>query len=289
MVCLVIGPVLRLMRPKQWTKNLLVVAAPLAAGDILDRSVLAETALAFIVFCLASSATYCINDVLDAAADAVHPTKRNRPIPSGALSPRAAVALGTLLAITALVLAVPGDLRTVVAAYLAVTLLYSAGMKHQPVIELGLIAAGFILRAIGGGAATGIPLSQWFLIVTGFGSLFMVTGKRLSELIWAQSEGTVVRRTLAHYPLSYLRSILAVSSAVAIAGYCLWASEVAARHSQPLWIGVSVFPFVLALLRYGLDSDNGRVEEPEEVVFHDRGLQALAVLWLASYAMGVLR
>lgn len=288
-MCLVIGGVLRLLRPRQWTKNVLVAAAPVAAGEILDGPIAGRTLLAFVAFCLASSATYCVNDVFDADADAAHPVKRGRPIPSGAVSRRTALVVGVALAVIALAISVPGSLRLAVAGYLAVTLLYSTMLKHQPVIELGLIAAGFILRAVAGGAATQLPLSQWFLIVTGFGSLLMVTGKRLSELTWAQHEGAAVRRSLTHYPLSYLRTILGVSSAVAITGYCLWASEVASHRPHPLWIGISVFPFVIAILRYGLDSDHGRVEEPEEVLLHDRTLQLLAGLWLATYAVGVLR
>ncbi len=280
--------VLALMRPKQWVKNLLVAAAPLAAGSILVGDVAWHTLIAFVALALASSATYCLNDVLDAQADAQHPTKRNRPIPSGRVSRRTALVLAVVLAAASLLIAWPGTLRWVVLGYLALTISYSTFFKHQPVIELGLVAGGFILRAIAGGAATGIPLSQWFLIVTGFGSLFMVTGKRLSELIWAEHEGAVVRRSLAHYPLSYLRMILGMSAAVTIAAYCLWAFETGARTDGPAWTTASIVPFVLALLRYALDTDRGRVEEPEEVVLRDRTLLSLGLLWLVTFAAGVL-
>jgi decaprenyl-phosphate phosphoribosyltransferase len=276
------------MRPRQWIKNVLVAAAPLAAGTLLEGSTLVRTALAFVAFCLASSATYCVNDVMDAASDARHPTKRERPVASGAISPRVALGLGTVLAAGSLAITGPLEFRLVVLGYLAVTIAYSVWLKHQPVLELGLVSAGFLLRAVGGGVATGLPLSQWFLIVTAFGSLFMVTGKRLSELTNATHESEIVRRSLTSYPLSYLRSMLGVSAAVTITGYCLWAFEVGAAHSGGAWSAVSVAPFVLALLRYSLDSDLGKVEEPEEVLRRDRTLQVLGALWLGCFAMGVL-
>ena len=287
MVCPVNSAVLDLVRPKQWLKNVLVVAAPLAAGSLLVDDVARNTAVAFVAFCLASSATYCLNDVLDAEADAGHPVKRNRPIPSGRLSPRTALVLSAVLAVTSVAIAFPGSLRLVVLLYLLTTALYSRFFKHQPVIELGLVSAGFILRAIAGGAATGVPLSQWFLIVAGFGSLFMVTGKRLSELTRAESTGAAARATLAHYPLSYLRMILAISAAVTIAAYCLWAFDTAEGRPGSAWTTLSIVPFVLALLRYALDTDRGKVEEPEDVVLRDRTLLSLGLCWLVTYAVGV--
>ncbi len=287
MVCRVTSAALDLVRPKQWLKNVLVVAAPLAAGALLQGSVARDTLVAFVSFCLASSATYCLNDVLDADADADHPVKRARPVPSGRISPRAALVLSAVLAVTSLVIAYPGSLRQVVLLYLVLTALYSRFFKHQPVIELGLVSAGFILRAIAGGAATGVPLSQWFLIVAGFGSLFMVTGKRLSELTRAETSGTSARASLAHYPLSYLRMILAISASVAIAAYCLWAFETNQGRPASVWTMLSIVPFVLALLRYALDTDRGKVEEPEEVVLHDRSLLFLGLCWLVTYTMGV--
>ncbi len=279
--------VVALLRPKQWVKNLLVVAAPLAAGRLLDPDVARATVVAFVAFVLASGATYCLNDVLDADADALHPTKRHRPIPSGRVGRGTAAALSAALAAAALLVASPGELRWVVLGYLVLQVAYSALLKHQPVVELGLVSGGFILRAIAGGAATGLPISQWFLIVTGFGSLFVVTGKRLSELTWAEDAGSVVRRSLTSYPLSYLRMVLGISASVTVAGYCLWAFETSAGKPGAVWTTVSIVPFVLALFRFALDTDHGRVEEPEEVVLHDPVLLSLGVLWLGTFALGV--
>jgi decaprenyl-phosphate phosphoribosyltransferase len=280
----VIRGLVQLLRPKQWVKNVLVAAAPLAAGTLWEASTALSTLRTFVIFCMASSATYCLNDVLDAAADARHPTKCHRPVASGAIPRWAAMALSAVLAAGALAWAGSWALRGVVGGYLVLTAAYSISLKHQPVLELGLVSSGFLLRAVAGGPATGIPLSQWFLIVAAFGSLFMVSGKRLSELSAATPESPVVRRSLTAYPPSYLRLVLGISGAVAITGYCLWAFEVA--HST-LWATASVGPFVLALLRYALDADLGRVEEPERVLLSDRVLQALGVVWLACFALAV--
>lgn len=278
---------LALVRPKQWIKNVLVAAAPLAAGAILEPDVAWATFVAFVAFVLASSATYCLNDVIDAEADARHPTKRMRPIPSGRVSRRTAILLTAVLAAASLAVSYPGSLRWVVLGYLVLQVGYSSGLKHQPVVELGLVSGGFILRAIAGGAATGLAISQWFLIVTGFASLFVVAGKRLSELAWAESAGAVVRRSLTHYPLSYLRMVLAISASVTIAGYCLWAFETSDGRPGAVWTTVSVVPFVLGLFRFALDTDHGRVEEPEEVVLHDPVLLSLGLAWLAFFTLGV--
>ena len=279
--------VLSLLRPKQWVKNVLVAAAPLAAGTLLHADVAVDTLRAFIVFCLASSATYCFNDVLDAEADARHPTKCRRPVASGVVSRPVALGVSVVLAGGALALAGPLSFALVVAGYLAVNVAYSSWLKHRPVIELGLVSSGFLLRAVGGGLATDLPLSQWFLIVTAFGSLFMVTGKRLSELTAAEDAGAVVRRSLTYYPLSYLRMILGITAGVTITGYCLWAFEVGANHPRGVWTAISIAPFVLAIMRYALDTDLGRVEEPEQVVLRDPTLQLLGLLWLVTFAVGV--
>jgi decaprenyl-phosphate phosphoribosyltransferase len=286
-VTAVISGVVALVRPRQWVKNLLVAAVPLAAGSILEPEVAWPTFVAFVAFVLASSATYCLNDLLDADADARHPRKRSRPIPAGRVGRRPAAVLAAVLAVAAVAVAQPGTLRWVVVGYLVLQVGYSAVLKHQPVVELGLVSGGFILRAIAGGAATGLPISQWFLIVTGFSSLFVVTGKRLSELTWAQGAGSVVRRSLTHYPLTYLRMILGVSASVSIAGYCLWAFETSDGRPGAVWTTVSIVPFVLALFRFALDTDHGRVEEPEEVVLHDPVLLSLGVLWLVTFSLGV--
>lgn len=279
------------LRPKQWLKNVLVFAAPLAAGSIFQPDVLLPTIGAFVVFCLASSATYLINDVRDVEADRVHPTKQHRPIAAERLSVRSAIIASALLVVIALALAwwISPALLGVVVAYLVFTLAYSLTLKHEPVIELALLAMGFLLRAVAGAAAADLAISQWFLIVAAFGSLFMATGKRFSELErHLQAGEEPARRSLAGYSPGFLRFVLATSAAVTITAYCLWAFEVGQAPSTLPWAQWSVLPFVLAMLRYGAAIDRGAAEAPEEAALHDRVLLILAAAWLVLFGLGAL-
>jgi decaprenyl-phosphate phosphoribosyltransferase len=284
------------MRPRQWLKNLLVFAAPLAAGSLLEPDVLRPSLIAFVAFCLMSSATYLINDIRDVEADRAHPTKRHRPIAAGHLAPSVALAGAIVLAVLGFGLAlwVGSGLFGVLLAYAVFTLAYSLALKHEPVIELALLAMGFLLRAIAGGIAADLPISPWFLIVAGFGSLFMAAGKRYSELASSlESDGTddgtaPRRRSLAGYTPEYLRFVWATAAAVAITAYCLWAFEVSAAPSTFPWAEWSVLPFVLAILRYAVDVDRGAAEAPEDVVLKDRTLLALGAAWLVLFGLGAM-
>jgi decaprenyl-phosphate phosphoribosyltransferase len=184
------------VRPRQWLKNLLVFAAPLAAGSLLEPDVLRPSIVAFVSFCLMSSATYLVNDIRDVEADRAHPTKQLRPIAARQLAPAQALVAAIVLALVGFGLAlwVGTGLFGVLLAYAVFTLAYSLGLKHEPVIELALLAMGFLLRAIAGGVAADLPISPWFLIVAGFGSLFMAAGKRYSELANARSRKPMASR-----------------------------------------------------------------------------------------------
>lgn len=284
----VLGRLWVTMRPQQWTKNLLVGAAPLAAGTILQLKPALHTLLAFAVFCLAASSLYCLNDVLDAPIDRHHPRKRHRPVASGQLSPRAAAIASGLLAAAALAIATPNPLRLVIGCYLVINVAYSVGLKNEPVLELAIVASGFLLRAVAGGPATGVPLSHWFLIVASFGSLFLVAGKRLSESLQLGQTAAAARPILARYPISYLRMLVSVAVGVTVTAYGLWAFTVGAHRSGPPWAAVSIAPFVIALLRYMLDVDAGTAQEPEQVLLHDRTLQGLGILWLVTFSLSAL-
>jgi decaprenyl-phosphate phosphoribosyltransferase len=277
----------RLVRPGQWVKNLLVVAAPLAAGTLLVPAVAGRVVVAFVAFVLASGATYALNDLLDAESDSGHPKKRTRPVASGAVSRRAARALALILALAALAVAATVGLLLVVGSYLVITGAYSFGLKHEPVVELAIVALGFVLRAVGGGVATDTPLSQWFLIVTGFGSLLVVAGKRESELVLSTRDGRTPRPSTAQYSTGFLRVVAATAASMTVAGYALWAADVAPSGREP-WIAVSVVPFTVAVLRFLLDAEDARAEEPERTVVTDRVLLALVLLWVVTYALGAL-
>lgn len=280
-------PALRAVRPKQWVKNVLVFAAPAAAGSIIHPGVLWHTLVAAVCFILISSAVYLINDSRDVVEDRLHPKKRYRPIAAGDLSVTAALILAAVCAVVSLgvaLLVINWELALVLGLYIGSQILYSMFLKHQPVIDLAMVASGFLLRAIAGGVASAIPLSQWFVLVAAFGSLFMVGGKRYSEIV-ALGPDAGTRRSLAAYTPGYLRFIWEMSCAVVIVAYSLWAFDHHGRAA--IWAQLSIAPFVLALLRYARDIDSSGAGEPEDVVLGDRVLQVFGLCFVVFVALAV--
>ncbi len=283
---------LRTARIKQWPKNILVFAAPGAAGVLTHLVPLLHTLGAFAAFCVVSSGTYFINDAADADTDRHHPTKRYRPIAAGLVSKRLAVGVGAALMIIGIGggSAIAWRLGLVLAIYVGVQLGYTFYFKHQAILDLVAVAGGFVLRAIAGGVAVPVPVSEWFLIVATFGSLLMVTGKRLAEHAELGDSRGAHRATLDMYSSTFLRTVLAISAAGAILGYCLWAFSLQtalAHHRDPVWYQLSIVPVIIALLRYTFLVEGGRGAKPEELVFADHPLQVLGVVWAVLFALGV--
>ncbi len=279
---------IRAARPRQWVKNVLVLAAPIAAGVIAQPDVLAACAVAFGSFSLAASGVYLVNDARDVDADRAHTTKRRRPIAAGVVGVGVAYAVAVVLLAAALGLSLLASplLLAVIAVYEAVQLAYCLGLKHQPVLDICIVASGFLLRGIAGGVAVGIELSQWFLLVAAFGSLFMVSGKRYAELRLVEGTGTEIRRSLLGYTPSYLRFVWTLSATAVVLAYSLWAFELKA-NGNGTWAMISVVPFTVAVLRYAVDVDGGLAGEPEDIALADRVLQLLAGAWLVSVAISV--
>ena len=257
--------VIKAIRPRQWVKNLLVLAAPLAAlgGNVSYdyRDVLVKASIAFVVFSMAASSIYLVNDIRDVEADRAHPTKRFRPIAAGALP------IG-------------------MAVYLVIQLAYCFGLKHQAVLDICIVSSGFLIRAIAGGVAAGIPLSQWFLLVMAFGSLFMAAGKRYAELQLAEHTGTKIRKSLESYTSTYLRFVWTLSATAVVLCYGLWAFE--RDGDSGSWFVISMVPFTIAILRYAVDVDGGLAGEPEEIALRDRVLQMLALAWIGTVIAAVV-
>jgi decaprenyl-phosphate phosphoribosyltransferase len=281
----------RTARPLQWTKNVLVFAAPGAAGVLDDWPELGATLLAFVAFCLASSGAYFWNDVFDVAADRRHPTKRLRPIAAGDLSIAAAQVAGTVLIVAGCaVAALTGRWQTaaVVLTYVVTTMVYSAWLKHVAVVDLVLIASGFVLRAAAGAVAVDVPMSKWFVLCTVFGSLFIVAGKRYAELLEVGDGASETRPALEAYTPTYLRGVLTMSCGAAIISYCLWALETKELADTDLpFYELSIVPMLTAMLRYLLLIERGRGGAPEEVFASDRVLQLLGVAWVVTFGLGV--
>jgi decaprenyl-phosphate phosphoribosyltransferase len=282
------------MRPRQWVKNILVFIAPAAAGTLFHAGVLGPTVIAFAAFCLAASGTYLLNDVRDVESDRAHHKKRHRPIASGELPVRLAIVAGAVLLVGGILLgtlAATWQLGVILGTYVLITLAYTAWLKTEPVIELACVAAGFVLRALGGGAASHTPLSVWFIVVISFGALFLVIGKRLAELPDREGRGGERRAVLAKYTKSYLESALTLTATVSVTAYCLWAFEgtglVARAHGREVWIHLTAVPVVIGALYVLRLLDAGDGGAPEDLVYKDRVLQGLGALWVILAVIGV--
>jgi decaprenyl-phosphate phosphoribosyltransferase len=283
-----ITAMLRAMRPKQWLKNVLVFAAPGAAGVLDTASKFWTTVIAFAAFCLAASGIYVWNDLNDLEADRAHPTKRNRPFAAGLVPLGVARTMGVVLPLAALIVAgATGRWETVavVATYILLTLSYTFWLKEVAIIDLLAVASGFVLRAAGGAVAVDVPMSRWFVLCVTFGSLFIVVGKRYAELEEV-GVGSKTRATLDMYTPGFLRMLLSVSLGGALISYCVWAFETAEGAGFPFY-ELSVVPMFAALFRYLLVLELGEGSAPEEVFMSDRVLQLAGLIWVATYGLAV--
>jgi len=288
--------VVRVARPRQWLKNVLVFVAPGAAGVLLHAHVLTQTLGAFAIFCLGASGTYFLNDAVDAQADRNHPTKRHRPIAAGIVPVPLAIAIAvpSMGGAVALAWALAGwRLALVMGMYCLVNVAYSLELKNEPILDLAAVSSGFVLRAIAGGLAAGVALSNWFIIVASFGSLLIVTGKRSGEqhlLHGAVADQAQVRRTLNLYTPSFLQTVRTSAAAVTITAYCLWAFERAGQvhpGADPIWFQLTIIPFVVGLLHVVRLLDSGVGAAPEELAIHDHRLQIYGLVWVALFAVGI--
>jgi len=290
------------LRPRQWIKNLLVIAAAGAAGAIGRDHVPLRVGLAFIAFCMLASGIYAVNDVRDAEEDRLHPRKRFRPIAAGELDPRAATWLGAglMIAGVALCFAIRPLLAVVGGGYLALTLSYTLIWRHLLLLDIFAIAGGFVLRAVAGGVAAPVTLSRWFLLVITCVAVFIAAGKRQAELRRTEADarsrgvkGGIAaavahgrRRVLAGYNEARLRAILAVSAAAGLFAYCVWAFQIPDVDGFP-WRPLTIVPFAVGLLRYGALVRAGDGEAPEDLLLADRALQLAGFAWLVLFVLGV--
>lgn len=285
-------------RPKQWAKNVLVVVAPAAAMVYIDRTpdgiefkwwAVARTLVAFAAFSMVASATYLVNDSVDAESDRRHPTKRNRPIAAGVVSIPFAAAMAIVLALGGFGLALSRNWQfcVVVAIYAVQTTLYSFWLKNEPVLDLVALSSGFILRLVGGAYALQVEVSPWFFIISCFGSLFIAVGKRLAEKRELGENHGSIRKTLAIYTEPYLRLLQGIAATIVIMAYVMWAFEKARLDpSSAVWMEVSILPFLVAILRYGLLVELGKGSAPEDVLAADRQMQLMGALWVVLVGVG---
>ena len=277
---------LRAMRPKQWPKNAFVFAALVFDRKLLDLPLFGRTLIAFLLFCLVSGAVYLINDLVDVEKDRQHPHKRHRPLASGQLRPGVAIAAAVTIVIVGLplgfVLGIP--FGVVLSSYFLLQTLYSFALKHLVIIDALTVAAGFVLRAVGGAAVIGVMMSPWLYICTTLLALFISFGRRRHELMLLEAEAANHRAILDQYSphlLDHLITIVAATTIIAYSLYTFSAPNLPANHAMMLTI-----PFVLyGIFRYmyliHIHNEGG---SPEEMIFKDLpmlidlGLWSLAVI-----------
>ncbi len=272
-----------LMRPRQWTKNLAVFAAIVFAGELTDATALVTTSLAFAAFCLVSSALYAFNDVMDAERDRLHPIKRERPVASGRVGAGAALALAVALAVAggALSAFIGTAFASCVAGYAVLHVLYSVWLKHVAIVDMLVIAIGFVLRAVGGAVAIAVPVSPWLVLCTGLLALFLAAAKRRHEVVLLREASGGHRPVLSEYSAELLDSFMVTLSAATVTSYALYTffEPRAPMHGMMLTI-----PFVIyGVLRYQflvLSREGGG--KPEDILLGDRAILLDVVLWIVS-------
>ncbi|MGE8556732.1 MAG: decaprenyl-phosphate phosphoribosyltransferase [Chryseobacterium jejuense] len=287
---------LKLLRVEQWVKNLFVFVPLFFSGNITNLDLLTKSIFAFIIFSFAASVVYILNDYNDIEADRKHPEKRRRPLASGAISK--STAIGILIGLVIADIAFVGfaqlyfqqplwKFATIIAFYVVMNLAYTFRLKHVPIIDIFIIAIGFVLRVLAGGYITGISISQWAILLTFVLALVLAIGKRRGELINAQVSGKT-RKALDGYNVQFADIALSISITLAIVCYLMFtlSPEVQARFHERVFYTV-VF-VVFALLRYLQQTlVYNRTESPTKIVYRDRYIQVTLLLWVATFLIQI--
>lgn len=281
-------PLIRALRPVQWSKNLLVFAALLFSLNVFDIRRIGEAIGAFLIFCAVSSSIYLLNDLRDREQDAHHPVKRFRPIAAGQVAPRSARVLAVALAIGGLVGAwlIDRQLLLVVAAYLLLMIAYTLRLKQVVLLDVIIISLGFVLRAAAGAVAIGVPISPWLYICSMLLALMLGFGKRRHELLMLRDVAGRHRANLDAYSVPLLDQAIAVTSSAAVVAYSVYtftAPTLPENHSMMLTIPIvlyAVFRYLFLIYKEHLGGS------PELLLIHDRPIQIAIALWgIASLAV----
>ena len=274
------------MRPRQWAKNVFVVAPLVFAHQLGDPRVLGRALLAFAAFSLVASAVYLFNDIRDREEDRHHPRKRDRPIAAGRLPLSAAALAAILLAAASLAmgLALGGSFVTILAVYMAANLGYSLGLKRVVILDVMVLSVGFVLRVMAGGVAVGVEVSAWLILCTSFLALFLAFSKRRHELILLAEEASEQRQVLSHYGSVFLDQMINVVTAGTVVAYAVWAISPETVEKFGTRDLIFTMPFVLfGIFRYlYLIYQHSSDRNPTEAILGDKPFLINILLWVAS-------
>ena len=285
---------LKLLRVEQWVKNLFVILPLFFAGKLMNTNLFVQSVFAFFIFSVSASFIYIINDYTDIESDRKHPEKRNRPLAVGTVSKQTAVGLMFLLAASALALMFLAKtffgvniwkFAFIIAVYVVMNLAYTFKLKHVAIIDVVIIAVGFVLRVLAGGYITGIAISQWAILLTFVLALVLAIGKRRGELINAQISGKT-RKALDGYNVQFADIALSISVTLAIVSYLMYTvqGDVQERFGSKIFY---TFIFVVfALLRYLQQTlVYNKTESPTKIIYKDRYIQFTILIWIISFLL----
>ena len=276
--------IIKLLRVKHYIKNILIFVPLFFSQQLLEPHKFIQACLGFVSFCLISSAVYVINDIQDTEKDRLHPTKRNRPLASGAISKLTAVTLAVICMIVSLginVLAQSFYGTALVLLYFALNIAYSMGLKNKPLIDVAILTSGFLIRVIYGATITQISISGWLYFTVISGAFYLGLGKRRNELQKQGSTGTT-RAVLKYYTYAFLDKNMYVCLGLTDVFYALWAMS--KDNEQIIW---TVPVIMLILMKYSLDIEGNSDGDPVEVILHDKALLMLCVIY-AFFIIGIL-
>lgn len=283
------GSFLKLIRPKQYVKNLLVFFPLFFALKINDLELLKSAMFAFTAFCFAASSIYIINDIRDVKNDAAHPVKKSRPIASGKIKIKTAIILSAIFMIISFTVSVLSskNLTLIIGIYLFINLLYSFGLKNVPLIDIFIVSSGFLMRLIAGteyGGVNGILPSHWIIIMTFLLSLFLAFAKRRDDLVLAE-KGIEVRKSIEGYSIEFINASMSVMSAVLIVSYLLYTLDPGVKgHFGTESLYMTTFFVILGIFRYmQLTLVFQKSGSPTDIVYKDRFLQLTILFWVLLF------
>ncbi|MDD6804198.1 MAG: decaprenyl-phosphate phosphoribosyltransferase [Prevotellaceae bacterium] len=282
--------IIKVARPTHWIKNLFVFLPVFFGGGLLNTSEAVSAALTFLSFSLAASAIYCLNDIIDVNADRAHPVKCKRPIASGAITiPQAygMMALSMLVSIVLMFLLPAGQTKTifVIVAYFLINVAYCLRLKDYAIIDVCIIASGFVLRILAGGYATGVQLSKWIVLMTFLLTLFLAFAKRRDDVLRMNTTGQAPRANTSRYNLTFINQAITITAGVMLVCYVMYtvSPEIIAQFATDKLYLTSIL-VILAILRYlqisFVDEKSG---DPVKVALSDRATQLILLAWLLSF------
>jgi decaprenyl-phosphate phosphoribosyltransferase len=283
-----IKDIIKLLRVKQYVKNLFIFLPTFFGLHFFDLGALSKDLIAFVSFCFIASSIYVLNDILDVESDKKHPTKKNRPIASGRISVKKAIIIMIILLILGLCIALLLNNLSVlifIGIYLVINILYVFWIKHIGIIDIFAIASGYVIRVLIGGAAGGIQINPWIIIMTFLLALFLGFAKRRDDVLIMQNTGKVMRKSINGYNLQFIDSALFITSAITIVAYLMYtiSPETIARYGTGD-IYVTTLFVLLGILRYlQITVAMEKSGSPTEMLYKDRILQFSIIAWIISF------